>query len=50
MSQWGATLRLGMKSIVVDLGLQDAVRTVVEHKVKKKKAQSCFSVFLIHRN
>lgn len=25
------------ESFVVDLDLQDAVRTVVEHKVKKKK-------------
>lgn len=37
MSQWGGDAAAWGGSIVVDLGLRDAVRTVVEHKVKKKK-------------
>lgn len=49
-------IHLGMTVIVVELGAKEMARTVVEHKVKKKKkkqvgeAQSGFSVFLIQQN
>lgn len=46
-------IHLGMTVIVVELGAKEMARTVVQHKVKKKKvgeAQSGFSVFLIQQN